>query len=127
MRILLAEDNVVNQVVATKMLQKMGHSVKVAVNGRQALEKVKSESIDLIFMDGHMPEMDGIAATRAIREWERARGTHIPIIAMTAMALNSDREVCLRAGMDAFIPKPIDMKILRETIHRVMNTAAQQP
>jgi PAS domain S-box-containing protein len=127
LRILLAEDNVVNQVVATKMLQKMGHSVKVAANGRQALEKVKSESIDLVFMDGHMPEMDGIAATRAIREWERARGTHIPIIAMTAMALNSDREVCLRAGMDAFIPKPIDMKILRETIHRVMNAVAQQP
>jgi PAS domain S-box-containing protein len=126
LRILLAEDNLVNQMVATRMLQKLGYSVEVVENGRQALEKVKSGSIDLVFMDGHMPEMDGLAATRAIREWESRRGTHIPIIAMTAMAMNGDQEACLRAGMDAFIPKPIDMKVIRETIQQVISAAAQQ-
>jgi len=126
LRVLLAEDNLVNQVLALKMLQKLGHTVEVVENGRQALEKVKSAEIDLVVMDGHMPEMDGIAATGAIREWESARGEHIPIIAMTAMAMPGDREACLEAGMDAFIPKPINMKALQETIELVMDAATQR-
>src|SRR5205807_6895345 len=121
--ILLAEDNLVNQTLARKMLQKLGHNVEVVQDGRQALEKVKSGSFDLVFMDGHMPEMDGLAASRAIREWESLRGTHIPIIAMTAMAMHGDREACIESGMDAFIPKPIALKTLEETIQLVMDAA----
>jgi two-component system sensor histidine kinase/response regulator len=120
------QDNVVNQRLALKMLQKLGHVVEIVGNGREALEKVKCGSIDLVFMDCHMPEMDGLAATRAIREWERVRGAHVPIIAMTAMTMEGDQETCLSAGMDAFISKPVAMKVLRETIQLVMDTAAQQ-
>ena len=121
--ILLAEDNLVNQKVALRMLQKLGHIVEVVENGQQALEKVQSGSFDLVLMDGHMPEMDGLAATRAIREWEKYRNTHIPIIAMTAMAMEGDHEACLLAGMDAFIPKPVIMRILKETIQQVMDAS----
>jgi PAS domain S-box-containing protein len=121
LNILLAEDNPMNQTLAVKMLQKLGHSVEVVANGRLALEKVKSDSLDLVLMDGHMPEMDGLVATRAIRQWESVRGTHIPIIAMTAMAMKGDKEACLVAGMDAFVAKPISMKALREAIQQVMD------
>jgi two-component system sensor histidine kinase/response regulator len=120
LNILLAEDNRINQMLAVRMLQKLGHSVEVVENGRQALEKTKSEAFDLVFMDGHMPEMDGLVATRAIREWESIRGRHIPIIAMTAMAMQGDKEDCLKAGMDAFIPKPITLQALQKTIKQVM-------
>ncbi len=124
--ILLAEDNQVNQTLARKMLQKLGHRVEVVQDGRQAVESVKSGSFDLVFMDGHMPEMDGLAAARAIREWESAGGAHIPIIAMTAMAMQGDKEACIEAGMDAFIPKPIAMKTLQETIQLVMEAVPPQ-
>ncbi|HEV2991124.1 MAG TPA: response regulator [Candidatus Angelobacter sp.] len=124
LNVLLAEDNLVNQKVAVRILQKMGHHVEVVENGRQALEKVKSQPIDLILMDGHMPEMDGLAATRAIREWERLHGTHVPIIAMTAMAMEGDRDACLNAGMDAFVPKPITIVGLQDTIQQVMDASA---
>ena len=123
--ILLAEDNIVNQRLAQKMLQKLGHLVEIVGNGREALDKVKSGAVDLVFMDCHMPEMDGLAASRAIRQWEGPRGTHIPIIAMTAMAMEGDQEACLKAGMDAFIPKPVAMQALRETIQLVMGASAQ--
>jgi PAS domain S-box-containing protein len=123
LHILLAEDNRINQMLAVRMLQKLGHRVEVVENGSLALEKATSASFDLIFMDGHMPEMDGLVATRAIREWESARGRHIPIIAMTAMAMQGDKEDCLKAGMDAFIPKPITMQALQETIQQVMDPA----
>jgi PAS domain S-box-containing protein len=121
LNILLAEDNLMNQKLAVRMLQKLGHSVEVVGNGLDALEKVKSDSLDLVFMDGHMPEMDGLVATRAIREWETVRGTHIPIIAMTAMAMSGDREACLTAGMDGFVTKPISMKAIQEAIDQVMH------
>jgi PAS domain S-box-containing protein len=124
LNILLAEDNRINQMLAARMLTKLGHSVEVVENGREALEKVKSTSIDLIFMDGHMPEMDGLVATRAIREWESGRATRVPIIAMTAMAMQSDKEACLEAGMDAFIAKPITIKAIQDAIHQVMDPAA---
>jgi PAS domain S-box-containing protein len=123
LNILLAEDNRINQMLAVRMLQKLGHRVEVVENGRQAMERVKSASIDLVFMDGHMPEMDGLVAARAIREWEGSRGSRIPIIAMTAMAMHGDKEACLKAGMDAFISKPINMKALQEAIQQVMDPA----
>ncbi len=127
LNILLAEDNVVNQKVAARLLEKLGHQVEVVDNGRLALEKAKSESFDLIFMDGHMPEMDGLAATRAIRDYERLVNKHIPIIAMTAMAMEGDEQACLQAGMDAFIPKPVSFKALQETIQRVTDGSNHLP
>jgi PAS domain S-box-containing protein len=124
LNILLAEDNRINQMLAVRMLQKLGYSVEVVENGRQALEKAKSDAFDLVFMDGHMPEMDGLVATRAIREWESDRGRRIPIIAMTAMAMQGDKEDCLKAGMDAFISKPITLQAIQDAIQQVMNTDA---
>ncbi|HWZ42411.1 MAG TPA: response regulator [Candidatus Saccharimonadales bacterium] len=122
--VLLAEDNLVNRKLAVRMLEKLGHHVKVAENGLQALETVKSVPIDLVLMDGHMPEMDGLVAARAIRAWEADRGTHIPIIAMTAMVMEGDEEACRQAGMNGYIAKPIDMKVLEKAIRMVMDESA---
>ena len=107
LRILLAEDNTVNQVVAVRLLQKIGHTVMVVANGRDAVLMLDDQDFDLVLMDVQMPEMDGIEATRVIREKEKASGKHIPIIAMTAHAMKGDRERCLAAGMDGYIAKPI--------------------
>ena len=114
-RILLAEDNAINQKLAVLMLSKAGYQVEVVNNGRQAVDLFtrKPESFDLIFMDVQMPEMDGLAATRAIRQL----GFHaVPIIAMTAHALKGDCEKCLQAGMDAYLTKPIDRKEVYDMI-----------
>jgi CheY-like chemotaxis protein len=110
LNILLAEDNAVNQMLATRMLEKMGHTVVLAQTGKAAVEAQATQRFDLIFMDVQMPEMDGYEATAAIRERERATGEHIPIIAMTANAMVGDRERCLRAGMDKYLSKPIRPK-----------------
>jgi two-component system, sensor histidine kinase and response regulator len=107
LHILLAEDNLVNQVLASRLLEKQGHSVVVADNGRSALETLEKQPFDLIVMDVSMPEMDGFEAVAAIRAREVTTGLHIPIIAMTAHAMKGDRERCLAAGMDAYISKPI--------------------
>jgi CheY-like chemotaxis protein len=107
LRILLAEDNEVNQRLAVKILQKHGHTVVVAGDGRQALGVLESQTIDLVLMDVQMPEMDGFAATAAIRQREEASGTHLPIVALTAHAMKGDRERCLAAGMDAYVSKPL--------------------
>ncbi|MBI4641226.1 MAG: response regulator [Candidatus Tectomicrobia bacterium] len=107
LHILLAEDNVINQAVATGILESAGHAVAVAKNGREVLAALEREPFDLILMDVQMPEMDGFEATEAIREKERATGTHIPIVAMTARAMRSDQERCLEAGMDGYLSKPI--------------------
>ncbi len=107
LRILLAEDNLVNQKVAMAMLEKLGHSVVVAANGEEALGRAGRETFDLILMDVQMPEMDGYEATRAIRSAELRTGGHIPIVALTAHAMKGDREICLAAGMDDYIGKPI--------------------
>ena len=107
LRILLAEDNQVNQMVAVRLLQKMGHTVMVVGNGRDAVLTSEEQEFDLVLMDVQMPEMDGIEATRVIREREVATHKHIPIIAMTAHAMKGDRERCLTAGMDGYIAKPI--------------------
>jgi len=129
LRILLAEDNVINQKVAIKMLEGLGHSVTVAQNGVQAVACVKEHAFDLIFMDLHMPEMDGFAATAIIREWQRLRGERVSIIAMTASAMSGDRERCLEAQMDGYISKPFTSASLEATIrnHLVSPDFALQP
>ena len=119
-RILLAEDNRVNRKVAVRLLEKQGHRVTAAANGRIALERALRETFDLILMDVQMPEMDGLEATRQIREAERATARHTPIIALTAHALAGDRERCLTAGMDGYVTKPIRAAQLLTAIQRLV-------
>ncbi len=107
LNILLAEDNEVNQKLAVRMLQKRGHTVTVAANGREALEAVERNRYDLVLMDVQMPEMDGIEATLKIRAWESGSDRHQPIVAMTALVMKGDRERCLNAEMDGYLSKPI--------------------
>jgi len=107
LHILLVEDNAVNQVLAVRLLEKRGHSVTVAGNGKEALAALEKNTFDLVLMDVQMPEMDGFEATAAIREKEKASGHHVQVIAMTAHAMAGDRERCLEAGMDDYITKPI--------------------
>jgi CheY-like chemotaxis protein len=107
LEILLAEDNVVNQRLATRMLQKRGHRVTVANNGQEAVELLERSSYDLVLMDVQMPLLDGIAATTLIREREKESGIHQPIVALTAYAVKGDQERCLTAGMDGYLAKPI--------------------
>ncbi len=114
--ILLAEDNKVNQTLALALLRKEGHRVVVAETGVEALEHLENASPDLVLMDLQMPEMDGLEATRRIRAGEEGTGRHIPILAMTAHAMKGDRERCLAAGMDDYVSKPIDPRVLHETI-----------
>ncbi len=117
LRILLVEDNAVNQKVAVRLLEKSGNSVIVAGNGREALEVLESgQRFDLVFMDVQMPEMDGFQATKAIRIRERGTGVHLPIVAMTAHAVKGDRERCLDSGMDDYISKPIDARKLKKVV-----------
>ncbi len=118
LRILLAEDNVVNERLATRILEKRGHVVVHATNGREAIERFQQGGLDLILMDVQMPEVSGFEAAAAIREMEQAHGGHIPIVAMTAHAMEGDRERCLNAGMDGYIAKPIRAKDLLEEIER---------
>jgi two-component system sensor histidine kinase/response regulator len=117
-KVLLAEDNVVNQKVAARMLEKLGCRVDVVTNGVEALAAHASGTYDLIFMDGQMPEMDGYAATAAIRAREAQTGRHIPIIAMTANAMQGDREACLAAGMDDYMSKPVKSEALSLLLHK---------
>jgi PAS domain S-box-containing protein len=105
--ILLAEDNLVNQKITTRMLEKLGHAVTVASNGREALDAIGRQTFDLILMDIQMPEMSGFEATETIRRQERGSGKHLPIIALTAHAMDGDRERCLESGMDGYISKPV--------------------
>jgi two-component system, sensor histidine kinase and response regulator len=112
-RILLVEDNAVNRLVALRQLQKLGYHAECAVDGREAVERARQERFDLILMDCQMPKMDGFDATRAIRKDEMRTGAHIPIVAMTANALSSDRATCLAAGMDDYISKPVNLANLQ--------------
>jgi two-component system, sensor histidine kinase and response regulator len=105
--ILLAEDNAVNQKVAVRMLEKRGHQVVVAASGKQALAELEKKKFDLVLMDVQMPEMDGLEATAHIRHGELQSGSHMPIVAMTAMVMKGDRERCIEAGMDGFLSKPV--------------------
>jgi CheY-like chemotaxis protein/two-component sensor histidine kinase len=124
--VLLVEDNVVNQKVAATMLEKRGHRVFVASHGREALEALDEERVDLVLMDVQMPEMDGFEATKRIRERERANGGHVPIVAMTAHAQTGDREKCLEAGMDSYISKPIRAEDLFSVIENLMNGSGER-
>ncbi|HAN03791.1 MAG TPA: hypothetical protein DCQ25_00735 [Elusimicrobia bacterium] len=116
-RVLVAEDNVVNQKVALRQLERLGYAADVAANGLEAVAAVKRQHYDLILMDCQMPEMDGFQATAEIRRLE-ADGRRTPIVAMTANALQGDREKCLEAGMDAYIPKPVRLEVMAETLKR---------
>lgn len=120
LRILLAEDNAVNQKLAVRMLEKRGHTVNLACNGKEVLEILKKEYFDLILMDVHMPEMDGFETTASIRAHEKENGSHIPIIALTALAIQGDNERCLEAGMDSYVSKPIKSKELYDTIENLI-------
>ena len=129
-RVLLAEDNRVNQEVAIGILSKRGHTVTVANNGREALAALDSGGIrgyDLVLMDVQMPEMNGLAATAAIRQRERQDGGHLPIVAMTAHAMKGDRERCQEAGMDGYVSKPVEAGALFAEIERVLRPEAGQP
>jgi CheY-like chemotaxis protein len=116
LRILLAEDGLVNQKLAVALLKKRGHQVAVVHNGQEAVSRCETESFDMILMDIEMPEMDGLQATTAIRQRENDLGLHTPIVAMTAHAMKGDRERCLSVGMDAYIAKPIRPRELFATI-----------
>jgi len=123
LQILLAEDNVVNQQLAVRVLEKHGHTVAVAANGSEALGLLKSSRFDLVLMDVQMPTMDGFQATAAIRKEEEATAKHVPIIAMTAHAMAGDRERCLAAGMDDYVAKPIKVDDLFEAIEKLCRPA----
>jgi PAS domain S-box-containing protein len=120
LRILIAEDNTVNQRMIVRRLEKWGYDVVLVQNGKEVLEKIKSDSFDVLLMDVQMPEMDGFAATRAIREMEKHTGSRIPIIALTAHAMKGDEERCIDAGMDRYLTKPIDFMSLYETIESLV-------
>ncbi|MCS6925450.1 MAG: PAS domain S-box protein [Candidatus Binatia bacterium] len=123
LRILLAEDNPVNQKLAIRLLEKWGHRVVVATTGAEAVARVAEEAFDVVLMDVQMPEMDGLEATAAIRARERAQGGHLPIIAMTAHAMQGDKERCLAAGMDAYVSKPLKT----DELHALLARLADHP
>ncbi|MGQ9879710.1 MAG: response regulator [Armatimonadota bacterium] len=117
-RVLLVEDNEVNRKLALHMLKRLGCSVEVATNGQEAVQMTASRAYDVVFMDVQMPEMDGIEATRLIRERELSTHKHLPIIAMTAHAMEGDRETCLSAGMDDYLSKPVKIEQLAQTLEK---------
>jgi PAS domain S-box-containing protein len=126
LRVLLAEDNAVNQRLASRLLEKRGHIVQVVANGREALAVLEKETFDLIFMDVQMPEMDGFEATAAIRKKEQGSEVRQPIIALTAHAMKGDRERCVSAGMDGYLSKPIRAQELDEILGKYLRIAREQ-
>ncbi len=126
LRILVAEDNPVNQTVVMRMLEKMGHLPTLAHTGQETLSKLHAGIFDLVLMDVQMPEMDGLTATRKIRERERTTGSHVPIVAMTAHAMKGDKERCLEAGMDDYIAKPLSSLGIQQMISAIFG-AEQMP
>jgi two-component system sensor histidine kinase/response regulator len=129
LQVLVAEDNLVNQRLISRLLEKMGHLVIVADDGKAVLRLMEEYQIDLIAMDMQMPNMDGLAATRAIRLMEKASGKHVLIVAMTANAFEEDRRKCREAGMDGFVVKPVSAQSIRQEIERVvaLKEAVKQP
>ena len=125
LRILLAEDNAVNQRLASRLLEKRGHRVQVVADGREALAALDKETFDLVFMDVQMPEMDGFEATSAIRKKEQGSEFHQPVIALTAHAMKGDRERCLAAGMDGYLSKPIRAQELDEILEKYVTRPAE--
>ena len=125
LRVLLAEDNVVNQHLAVKLLERRGHEVAVVNTGRQAVDAVAGHAFDAVLMDVQMPEMDGFEATAVIRRREATTGRHVPIIALTAHAMKGDRERCLEAGMDGHVIKPLQPDVLYAAIEGMASVAAR--
>jgi CheY-like chemotaxis protein len=127
LEILLAEDNTVNQMLAVRLLEKRGHSITLASDGRAALAALEAKSFDVVLMDVQMPEMDGFEATAAIRARENGSGRRTPVIAMTAHAMKGDRERCLAAGMDGYVSKPLEANELYKTVeHLATSTSAPE-
>ena len=122
LRVLLAEDNLVNQKVASRLIEKLGHSVVIAGTGLEAIDALEKAEFDLVFMDVQMPDMDGLEATEKIRAKEAASGKHQTIIAMTAHVMKGDMERCLSAGMDGYVAKPLSSAALREVLERVQRS-----
>lgn len=120
LRILLAEDNLINQRIAMQMLERLGHHVVAVGTGLEVLSLSAEQHFDAVLMDVQMPELDGLGATRAIRERERFAGRRLPIIALTAHAMAGDQEDCLAAGMDDYVPKPVDLEALRAALGRAL-------
>ena len=127
LRILVAEDNAVNQRLLVRLLEKRGHRVVLAVDGRQAVEALRQESFDLVLMDVQMPEMGGLEATTIIREKEKKTGKHQPIVALTAHAMTVDRDRCLAAGMDGYLTKPIRPQELEQILDSYVNRRISLP
>jgi len=127
LRVLLAEDNAVNQKLASRLIEKRGHTAVVVSNGREALEALDKQRFDLVLMDVQMPEMDGFEATAAIRAQEQNTNRHLPIIAMTAHAMQGDRERCLAAGMDGYISKPIGAQQLTDLLSGFPMATEKEP
>jgi len=119
LKILVAEDNKVNQRLALRLLEKLGHSVVLANNGREAVDMLHRGVFDVVLMDLQMPELGGLEATAVIREHEKQTGIHIPIYALTAHAMKADRERCLEAGMDGYLSKPIQSRELYKLLDAV--------
>jgi two-component system, sensor histidine kinase and response regulator len=122
LRVLLVEDNSLNQLLVTRLLQKRSHAVVTAGTGEEALQRLDSERFDLVLMDVQMPGMDGLETAAAIRVRERQTGRRVPIVASTAHALESDEELCHRAGMDAYLAKPIEPSKLPAVIRELVPT-----
>jgi CheY-like chemotaxis protein len=117
---LVAEDNVINQRLIVRLLERRGHSVVLVQNGRQALNALEKQQFDIVLMDMMMPEMDGFEATKLIREREKDNLTHTPIIALTAHAMKGDKERCLACGMDGYVSKPVELEELFSVIETVV-------
>jgi CheY-like chemotaxis protein len=127
LRILVAEDNAVNQRLVIRLLEKRGHRVVLAADGRQAIEALDQGSFDLVFMDVQMPETDGLEATGIIRKKEEKTGKHQPIIALAAHAMTGDRDRCLAAGMDGYLTKPIRPQELDQILDSYVNRRISLP
>src|SRR2546423_7668805 len=125
LRILLAEDNIVNQRLSSRLLEKRGHSVVLASTGGEALAHLKDQNFDVILMDVQMPDMDGLETTAIIREREKTSGSRTPIIALTAHTMKGDRERCLAVGMDSYITKPVEPAELIAVVEAVAANRCQ--